>query len=78
MLTCPEEEEFDTKTSRCTFVCKKEGKFPVPGNPQKYRECIKVGTGFELNEGECPDGSEFDPDKGKCIVTRLLILRRWK
>jgi hypothetical protein len=79
MFKCPEDEEFDTKTSQCIFVCKMAGLFPVPGNERKYRECVAVGIKFELNERECPEFSIFDAVKGRCVVTsRLAGLRRWK
>ena len=79
MFKCPEDEEFDTKTSKCNFVCKTAGLFPVPGNEQKYRECVAVGTRFELNERECPTGSIFDAVKRRCVVTlKLAGLRRWE
>jgi hypothetical protein len=69
MFKCDEEEEFDTKTSQCTFVCKKEGLFPVPGDEQKYRECVSVGIKkFQLKEGKCPVGSRFLADKSKCVI----------
>jgi hypothetical protein len=68
MFKCPEEEQFDTKTSKCIFVCRKEGLFAVPGNARKYRECILVSSNkFELYERECPVDSTFDAVKGKCI-----------
>jgi len=80
MFKCPEEEQFDTKISQCSFVCKKEGLFAVPGNARKYRECVSVGVNkFELYERECPVDSTFDAVKGRCVVTRKsVVLRRWK
>jgi len=79
MFKCAEEEQFDIKTSKCIFVCKKEGLFAVPGDDRKYRECVKYGINFELYERECPVGSTFDPVKEKCILTvRSIIVRRWK
>lgn len=69
MFKCKEGEQFDTKTSECKFVCKKEGLFPVPGDSKRYRECIYVSSNkFELVERECPDGSKFDSDKGRCVI----------
>jgi hypothetical protein len=71
MFKCPEEEQFDTKTSQCIFVCKKAGLFAVPGKDKKYRECVAVGINkFELYLRECPFGSIFDSTKGKCVLTR--------
>jgi ribosomal protein S5 len=64
MYKCPEEEQFDTKTSQCIFVCKKVGRFVVPGNELKYTECVSVGN----TEGKCPYGSIFDANKEKCVV----------
>jgi hypothetical protein len=37
MFKCPEEEQFDTKTLECIFVCKTVGLFAVPGEKRKYR-----------------------------------------
>ena len=73
MFKCPEDEQFDTKISQCIFVCKKAGLFPVPGSERKYRECVAVGSKFELYERECPEGSVFDPAKGKCTVTSISV-----
>jgi hypothetical protein len=80
MFKCGEEEQFDTKTSQCIFVCTKAGLFAVPKQERRYRECISVGFNkFELYERECPDGSKFDPVKEKCIVTRRLVtVGGWK
>jgi hypothetical protein len=69
MFKCNEGEQFDTKTSKCTFVCKKEGVFPVQGDSQRYRECIYNSSNkLELVERVCPAGSEFDSGKGLCVV----------
>jgi hypothetical protein len=77
MFKCPEEEQFDNKISQCIFVCKKEGLFAVPGNKRKYRECVSVGISkFQLYERECPEGSEFDAVKGKCVLTRKPFVLR--
>ena len=71
VLKCGEGEKFDTKTSTCNFVCKKEGLFPVPGEPRKYRECIAISsTKFELVLTECPDATEFDPVKERCVIEK--------
>ena len=77
MFKCDEEEEFDTKTSKCIYVCTKAGLFPVPKCQRKYRECVSVGAGnIELYERECPDGSIFDPVKEKCVVIRRAVTVR--
>jgi hypothetical protein len=69
MLKCAEGEVFDTKTSQCTFVCKGEGLFPVKGDSKRYRECIRISSNkYELVERECPSGSNFDSDKGRCVI----------
>jgi hypothetical protein len=68
MFKCLEDEQFDTKISQCIFVCKTAGLFPVPGSTQKYRECVAVGSKFELYERECPEGSIFDAAIGKCVL----------
>jgi hypothetical protein len=75
MYKCPEEEQFVSKTSQCTFVCKKEGLFPVPDNKQKYRECIHLGgVNYVLKDRECPEFSIFDADKGRCVLVRRSII----
>lgn len=69
VFKCDEGEQFDTKKSNCIFVCKKEGLFPVPGSNTKYRECFSTGINkFQLYERECPAGSIFNSDIGKCYV----------
>jgi hypothetical protein len=78
MFKCPEEEQFDTKTSKCTFLCKTAGLFAVSGEDRKYRECVAVGSRFELYERECPVGSKFDPTKGKCMLGKLVVLGKLK
>jgi hypothetical protein len=75
MFKCPEEEQFDTKTSQCIFVCKKVGLFAIPDDERKYRECVSVGISkFELKERECPVDSRFDANKGKCVVDKSVIV----
>jgi hypothetical protein len=75
MLKCAEEEQFDTKTSKCIFVCKEEGLFPVVGDDGKYRECVNVGRNkFVLNEREFRIGSAFDTVKGRCIVVIRSVI----
>jgi hypothetical protein len=76
MHKCPEFEQFDTKTSQCIFVCKKEGLFPVDGEPRKYRECIYVGGKYELRNRECPEFSIFDAGKGKCVLIRRSTIAK--
>ena len=75
IFKCAEDEQFDIKTSKCIFVCKKEGLFAVPSDKQKYRECVKVGTNmFELYVRECPVGSTFDAVKERCVVTVRSVI----
>ncbi|XP_023713218.1 uncharacterized protein LOC111867506 [Cryptotermes secundus] len=69
VLKCAEGEEFDIKTSKCTFICKKEGLFPVKGDSRKYRECISISSNkYQLVDRECPVGSKFDSDKERCVI----------
>nr|AGM32769.1 chitin binding peritrophin-A domain containing protein [Coptotermes formosanus] len=69
VFKCREGEQFDTKESKCNFVCKQEGLFPVPDDPRKYRECIYVSSNkFELVERTCPAKSVFDSSKGRCVA----------
>jgi hypothetical protein len=69
MYKCPEEEQFDTKTSECIFVCNQVGLFALPGDERKYRECISVGSNkFELKERECPVGSIFNAKQSRCVI----------
>jgi hypothetical protein len=69
VLKCAEGEEFETKTSECKFICKKEGLFPVAGDDKKYRECVRISSNkYELVERECPTGSVFNSDKGRCVI----------
>jgi hypothetical protein len=78
MFRCAEGEQFDTKASKCIFACKTAGLFPVSDNPRKYRECVAVGSGFQLFERECPIGSKFDATKGKCVIKAgSVVLRQW-
>jgi hypothetical protein len=75
MFKCPEEEQFDTKISQCIYLCKKEGLFAVYGNKRKYRECVSGGNNkFQLYDKECPDGSEFDAAKGKCVIINKTVI----
>jgi hypothetical protein len=69
---CPEEEQFDKKTSECIFVCNKVGLFALPDDDRKYRECISVGNNkFELKERECPVGSIFNDKQSRCVIVYL-------
>jgi hypothetical protein len=68
MMKCKEGEEFDTKTSQCKVVCKKEGIFEVDGC-RKFYECVKGGSNrYNLVEGECPLGTKFDVATGSCVT----------
>jgi hypothetical protein len=69
VLKCPEGEQFDTAASKCSFVCKAEGLFPVQGSDTKYRECVRTGINkYQLTNRECPNGSFFDSGKKRCEI----------
>ncbi|XP_021915519.1 uncharacterized protein LOC110827807 isoform X2 [Zootermopsis nevadensis] len=69
VFRCRDGEQFDIKTKECSFVCKKEGLFPVEGDDKKYHECVLISSNkFEVFERECPPGSKFDSDKQRCEI----------
>ena len=68
LFKCSDEDEFDTKTLKCKFVCKQEGLFPAP-NKAKYYECIYVAKNkYDLVEWDCPAGTHFSPTREACII----------
>jgi hypothetical protein len=68
MLKCREGEQFDIKTSRCNFICKREGLFPQDGC-RKYYECVDNGRNtYVFQERKCPEGTVFHSSEQSCVV----------
>jgi hypothetical protein len=68
IVKCHSGQEFDSRESRCKFVCKKEGVFAADGC-RKFYECVRVNANtFNTVEGECPASTKFDPVSSGCTL----------
>jgi hypothetical protein len=68
VVKCAERQEFDKKASQCKLVCKEEGVFPADGC-RKFYECVRVRVNkYNIVEGECPVGSQFDAQLRSCAT----------
>lgn len=52
---CSEGSTFDGNT--CNFSCTKAGKFPHSDFPNRFINCEKVGSVYQISVGLCEDGT---------------------
>lgn len=50
--------------------CTSSGTYPVPKESNKYYDCVKKGSFYQLVVKHCSDNQEFDADQQKCVTRK--------
>lgn len=69
-VTEPVPETTTMKPAECTI----NGRFPLPGNCNKYVLCLWTPNGYEQLIHDCPLNEVFDPQSGRCSENQSACL----
>lgn len=66
-MRCPDNFEFNLKTTECEFKCKAVGRYSDPEDCRGYYECSKVGFKLQYVSWKCVTGFVFSASANKCV-----------